>query len=125
MLKIKGKEKCIALGDKNTSFFYSRDTILNRRNNIVGLYDSDNNWIEGRDLLSRYLTNHFEQLLTTSNATIDHNIVNLIPTIITAANNANLLLNPSMEEIKSALFGMPPNASPGPDGFPACFFQKN
>lgn len=32
---------------------------------------------------------------------------------------------PNEFEIHEALFGMLPNSSPGPDGFPACFFQKN
>jgi hypothetical protein len=31
----------------------------------------------------------------------------------------------STEEIGDALFQMGPLKAPGPDGFPACFFQRN
>lgn len=70
--KIKGRENTISLGDKNTHFFHQNVVIRQRRNKILGLYDSTNTWIEGRNKITSFLNNHFESLLTTSAPIINY-----------------------------------------------------
>ncbi|XP_026458815.1 uncharacterized protein LOC113359387 [Papaver somniferum] len=92
---------------------------------IKGSDDRNNIWIEGRDNIANCLNVYFETLLTTSRPVINNDIVNLVPPSITDTENSKLMEPPSEIEIHDALFGMPPNCSPGPDGFPSCLFQKN
>ena len=52
-------------------------------------------------------------------------VLNTVPTKVTVEMN-NGLLKPFMEkEVKEALFKMFPTKAPGPDGFPAHFFQRH
>ena len=52
-------------------------------------------------------------------------VVDLFHTIITDANNEKLCAEFSEKEISDALFQIGPLKAPGPDGFPARFFQRN
>lgn len=81
-------------------------------------------WIKGRDEIANYLNIHFKTLLSTSDPVLNYDIINLVPTSITDDENAQLMIFPTIDEINDVVFGMLPSFSPGPDGFPACFFQK-
>lgn len=48
----------------------------------------------------------------------------ITPRLLEEQNEALTKL-PSPQEIKETLFSIHPNKAPGPDGFSACFFQKN
>ena len=52
-------------------------------------------------------------------------ILEAIPIKVNAHMNEALSREYTNEEIKSALFQMGPTKTPGPDGFPAIFYQKN
>lgn len=75
--------------------------------------------------ISDCLTKHFQHISTTVSPTIDENLIGLIPTCINNSENALLETIPFYTEIKNILFNMEPNKSPGPDGFPPSFFQRN
>lgn len=52
-------------------------------------------------------------------------VLNLFNPVISAENNAKLCSDFSDQEISDALFQIGPLKAPGPDGFPARFFQRN
>lgn len=123
--KTKGTENTILLGDRNIHYFHQNAVIRQRRINIVGMYDNSSKCIEGRDNIANCRNIYFENLLITSAPTLNYDIINLVPPMISHAENDLLISCPSVCEIHDALFNMQPNASPGLNGFPACFFQKN
>ena len=74
----------------------------------------------------RYLATSFYRELYTSEGTSNMDaVLNTVPTKVTAAMNSSLLAAFSEKEVKEALFQMFPTKSPGPDGFPAHFFQRH
>ena len=54
------------------------------------------------------------------NAVLDH-----VPRKVTDEMNSNLCAPYTKEEVKTALFQMFPTKAPGPDGFPAHFYQRH
>ncbi|XP_026383524.1 uncharacterized protein LOC113279022 [Papaver somniferum] len=64
-------------------------------------------------------------MATTESPEMNLEIINIIPTTITIANNNNLNRIPEYHEVKSILFSMAKDKAPGPDGFPPSFFQAN
>ena len=73
------------------------------------------------------MVSHFYNILNnfeSSNKFAQDKMLETIPSLISAEDNKNLNKPISMEEVKSALFSMNPDKSPGLDGFQAFFFQK-
>jgi hypothetical protein len=52
-------------------------------------------------------------------------VLNTVPRKVSASMNAGLVKPYTEAEVKTALFQMYPMKAPGPDGFPAHFFQRN
>lgn len=50
-------------------------------------------------------------------------ILNAIPSVISDAQNGNLVAIPKLEEIKEAIFALPAEKASNLDGFPTFFFQ--
>uniref|UniRef100_A0A803MIP2 Uncharacterized protein n=1 Tax=Chenopodium quinoa TaxID=63459 RepID=A0A803MIP2_CHEQI len=52
-------------GDKNTSYFHHKASARKAKNMIVGLEDSNGQWIQDEKGISEVVTNYFSQLFTT------------------------------------------------------------
>jgi hypothetical protein len=72
-----------------------------------------------------YISEYYKKLFGSSepsSVSLNEDRTNDIPQLSVEENNL-LIANFSMEEIHDAIFQMEHNKSPGPDGFPAKFYQ--
>jgi hypothetical protein len=69
--------------------------------------------------------NFYEHLFTSKNCPSVDTVLEAIPQKVTAEMNESLSLPYSVEDIKVALFQRGPTKAPGPDGFPALFYQTH
>jgi hypothetical protein len=67
--------------------------------------------------------NWCEKLFTSEPTTHGDVILEAIPSKVDAQMNIDLCIAYTNEQIKTALFQMGPTKAPGPDGFPAMFYQ--
>jgi hypothetical protein len=70
-------------------------------------------------------TDSFKSLNTADPVVSPEEVVNLFHPVISGEMNECLCKEFSEEEISDALFWIGPLKAPGPDGFPARFFQRN
>ena len=86
----------------------------------------DEGTIVGHEQLKSYITNYYKGLFGApeeGNFSLDESCTTDIPQVSAAENN---LLTPlySEEEVRKTVFQMEHNKAPGPDGFPAEFYQN-
>ena len=123
----KSREKWLNEGDQNTKFFHN-STIANRAfKSITKISDGVGNLTDKPNQIAEIMVDHFHKILNnfeSSNKTAQDKMLMTIPSLITVEDNKSLNKPISLDEVKSAIFSMNPDKSPGPDGFQAFFFQK-
>ena len=67
----------------------------------------------------------YDKLFTFEPRRAANEVIDAIPPKITAEMNVELCKAYTNEEIRAALFQMGPTKAPGPDGFPALFYQTH
>ena len=112
-------------GDSNTRYFHSIANGRQRKKRIHSLAQEEGT-IEGQEQPKSYITNYYKGLFGApeeGNFTLDEFRTTDIPQVSVEENN--LLTNPySEDEVRTAVFQMERNKAPGPDGFPAKFYQN-
>ena len=106
-------------------FFHIRASRRRRRNRIARLKKPDGQVTENVQEMRDLATSFYRELYTSEGTSNMDAVLNTVPTKVTAAMNSSLLAAFSEKEVKEALFQMFPTKSPGPDGFPAHFFQRH
>jgi hypothetical protein len=112
-------------GDRNTKYFHRHAVWRARKNKIKGLEDSDGNWHTDTGEMRNLATDYFRHLFTADQSIDPSLIVNLFEEKVTVEMNEGLCAEFTDKEIGDALFQIGPLKAPGPDGFPARFFQRN
>jgi hypothetical protein len=112
-------------GDQNTKFFHRRGTWRAKKNNIKSLKTMDRQIIQNKDEILMYTKDYYSALFTKEQAVDPTELLNIIQPEVTQEMNEALMMEFSDEEISNALFQIGPLKAPGPDGFPARFFQRN
>lgn len=112
-------------GDKNTYFFHLRASRRRRKNQIKALQRADGQLTEDRREMEELTTDFYKNLYTSEGVQDMDRVLNTVPTKVTPAMNDLLNAPYTHEEVKQALFQMFPTKAPGPDGFPAHFFQRH
>ncbi len=120
----RAKSKDIMDGDSNTKYFHLVANGKHRKTIIFQLQDGDQ-VINGDANLKSHITTYYKGLFgppDDSTLQFDENRTEDIPQVSLLENDA--LTQPfSEKEIKEAIFQMEHNNAPGPDGFPAEFYQ--
>ncbi|XP_061350333.1 uncharacterized protein LOC133295506 [Gastrolobium bilobum] len=121
----KARCKWIEDGDRNTRFYHTTTIIRRARNKILELKKEEGHWVKEEDSLNMIIHDFFTNLFKEEDHYRPWEITNtswpaLEETELTALKDPISELN-----IKEAFFSMNALKAPGPDGFPAFFFQKN
>jgi mannosylglycoprotein endo-beta-mannosidase len=120
----RAKVKILLEGDANTRFFHLVANGKHRKQHIFKL-ENDQGVVVGDDCLKSHITNYYENLFGTPEASgisLMENQILDIPQVTQEEND--VLIGPFTEfEVRAAVFQMEHNKAPGPDGFPAEFYQ--
>jgi hypothetical protein len=112
-------------GDRNTKFFHQKATWRARKNRIRKLKESSGVWIEDQARMKEMVNEYFQELYTKDPQVSPAQVSDLFEQRITVEMNEALCMAFTDDEIGTALFQIGPLKAPGPDGFPARFFQRN
>jgi hypothetical protein len=112
-------------GDRNTKYFHSKAVWRSRKNRIRKLIGDDGVTYEDVSTLHQMATDYFQKLFTADDSLDPSPVIELLEPCISEGTNESLCAEFSDKEISDALFQIGPLKAPGPDGFPARFFQRN
>src|SRR3954469_3015910 len=120
----RSKLNFILKGDANTKYFHNVANDRHRKKSIYAL-NQDEGMIEGHEQLKAYITSYYKGLFDAPAEDILFMDESRTEDITQVSNEENTFLNSPFteEEIKKAVFQMEHNKAPGPDGFPAEFYQ--
>ena len=125
MWRQRSRIQWLAEGDKNTRFFHQRASHRKKKNKISRLRRPDGVEVEDPEELSVLTRDFFHGLYGSEGTNGMDVILNTVPNKVTSQMNDELTKPYTDEEVKIGLFQMFPTKSPGPDGYPAHFFQLN
>ncbi|KAL5546787.1 hypothetical protein UlMin_006474 [Ulmus minor] len=113
-------------GDRNTKFFHKKAIARRKKNEILGLCDSNGCWQDDIGVVSEIIQSYFSNIFRSNCPTVDqiNLITDSIPIRVSPEMNNSLLKPFNEDEVNAAVFGMNPTKAPRFDGMPALFFQK-
>ncbi|CAN1806221.1 Transposon TX1 uncharacterized 149 kDa protein [Linum perenne] len=121
----RARVKWLELGDKNTSFFHASTVQRRRRNTIRRLMNEDGSWLDEQDEMMQHVTDFYKNLFTEERRVVDYSVLQGLPQTVGDTRRASLDRPINEWEIKNAVFQLGPTKSPGPDGFPGCFYREH
>jgi hypothetical protein len=125
MWKQRSRIQWLAEGDKNTRFFHLRASQRKRKNRVSELLKPDRSTTSSEAEMGQMAKLFYQNLYRSERVTEMDEVLRCVPTRVDADMNSMLDAPFTAKEVKSALFEMYPTKAPGPDGFPAHFFQRN
>ncbi|XP_040990938.1 uncharacterized protein LOC121238163 [Juglans microcarpa x Juglans regia] len=123
--KQRAKQKWLKEGDRNTKYFHQCASQRSKVNRVIKLFDDTSQEITNAAAICQQFQDFFQDLFTTScPQNIDGCLAATRPKV-TEEMNQDLKRPYTAQEIEEALFQMDGLSSPGPDGYPAAFFQQH
>lgn len=115
----------LRLGDKNTVFFHR--SLLHRRskNQIHSLRNEAGEEVRDPAAMGEITVDYFKGLLNTLNTTDNPSVGMYFSKTISREDGVAMAAPITREEIKDALFSIPDDKAPGPNGYNSCFFKKS
>jgi hypothetical protein len=112
-------------GDRNTKYYHLKAVNRKRKNKIIMLRNNDGQWVEEDSSLRELVTNFYKELFTETNVGLTKLDMKYGFKPLEDEMAHNIDREVENEEVKEALFDMGAWKAPGPDGYPAGFYQKN
>jgi len=123
--KQRAKVSWLREGDRNTKYFHMCANQRKRKNQIVEIKDKQGNHCSSQRDIEQAFIHYFQELFLAGDAVDVEPSVEALECKVTPEMNQKLLAEFTVEEITKALNQMAPTKAPGPDGFSACFYQRN
>ncbi|VVA24941.1 PREDICTED: reverse mRNAase [Prunus dulcis] len=109
---------------KNEELYWKQKSRRRQRNRIWKIKNEAGVWIAGDKMIQNEFQNYFVNLFKSSGPRNWNGIMDHIPQLVNNDMNGELMRPFSLEEVKDAIFQIGSLKAPGPDGFPAMFYQK-
>ncbi|KAF5445283.1 hypothetical protein F2P56_034346 [Juglans regia] len=123
--KQRAKQHWLKHGDKNTQYFHMQASQRKKINAVKSIEDSQGRVVTDQSEIGEVFTCFFSSLFTTSQPLSIDQCLQEMDTKLDMDMKAWLLKPFTREEITATVFKMNPLGSPGPNGFPSQFSQKN
>lgn len=121
--RYKSRVNWFSYGDRNTTFSHKLTKIRNIFKKL-SILRTDDAILDNVTDIENHVFDYYASLYAFTNSRVDNGLVEkVIPSIVSSEDNIVLTNLLSFEEVKSAVFSMDKNSSPGPDGFRGCFYQ--
>ncbi|XP_019183755.1 PREDICTED: uncharacterized protein LOC109178674 [Ipomoea nil] len=118
--KQRSKQLWLKQGDSNTKFFHRTATARRRNNTLVRIKDHSGDWVERLGMQAEIIR-YFKDIFGANTCTTS--IFDRVRARMTAEMNVSMSLPFTIADVKTAVFDMAPDKSPGPDGMSPAFFQ--
>jgi hypothetical protein len=111
-------------GDRNTRYYHLKTINRRRYNNVIMLRNDFGEWVEDPVQLQSMVNNFYYDLFSKSNERWEWKQTDVTFPILDRETFDMLGMPIEDQEVKKALFSMSPWKAPGPDGYPAGFYQQ-
>ncbi|GAA0184604.1 hypothetical protein LIER_31892 [Lithospermum erythrorhizon] len=122
-LKQQSGIKWLQEGDRNTAF-YNNFVRKKRKKSAILRILADGNWLEAPDDITQSGVEFFEKLFTQDLADADHELIDCIPSLVSAEDNKMLMASPQLEDVRQVVFSLNKDSIAGSDGFNGFFFHN-
>ncbi|KAF9673206.1 hypothetical protein SADUNF_Sadunf11G0124500 [Salix dunnii] len=122
--KQQSRVQWLQLGDQNTKFFHRSVQHRRSRNTIHSMVDSDGVLHHSQDAMGKIAVDYYQGILSGQSEDGPFDVTGLYPRKISSASQTTLAQPVTNEEIKIAMYAIPDEKAPGPDGFTAKFFKQ-
>jgi len=111
-------------GDRNTKFFHAQVRGRRKRLQLNRIQNSGGTWIEEEQEIAEEAIKFYEEQFTEAATPSSFDIVEHVPNLINTEQNAELIKQPTKEEVKVAVLGLNGDSAGGPDGMTGKFYHS-
>lgn len=124
-LQQKAKLSWLRNGDENTAVFHRAIKERKLKNTVYGINTMEGIWVDNADYVNEAFLNYYQSLLGTARRYTGIVFEAIIAKghVLDENQQRALMIPITAEEVKKALFSIPNEKSPGPDGFSAGFYK--
>ncbi|MCH80961.1 hypothetical protein A2U01_0001739, partial [Trifolium medium] len=120
----RSRAKWLIDGDRNTRYYHLKTVSRRRRNNILMLKNEHGERVEEIENLKEMVNQFYQKLFSNTHAWREWFQTEITFPALDSDMMMKLAAPFTNDEVRNALFAMQPWKAPGPDGFPAGFYQK-